>query len=273
VPVVVSFHGADASLDARKPERVAGLLEVFRYAKRIFARSEALLGNLEQLGCPVEKLRLQRTGIPLDEWAFVDRQPPADGAWVLLQACRLVEKKGLLATLEAFRLIQAVFPLARLILVGDGPILALLQEKAAALGLVGQVDFPGFLSQGQLRPISAAAHLFFHPSQTAADGNREGVPNAMLEAMACGLPILATQHGGIPEAVTHGSSGFLVEERDAEGLARHALELMRSPERYLAMSRAAREEVETKFERNRVSAALEAEYELVHEACSSGHKP
>src|SRR4029453_3926140 len=82
-----------------------------------------------------------------------------------------------------------------------------------------RVAFTGFISQEQLRDLYHVSHIFLHPSETGPDGNQEGIPNSMLEAMASGLPVFATNHGGIPEAIEHGKSGVLVPERDDEELA------------------------------------------------------
>ena len=260
-PVVVSFHGADVGVDAGQAAWRQALQQVFQHAALILARSESLLAGLVALGCPVEKLRLQRTGIPLDAWPFQERPFPADGGWHLVQACRLVPKKGLRTTLRAFGEIAKTMPAARLTLAGDGPLRQELEEAARAAGLSDRVSFPGFLHQDALRELIYSAHLFLHPSETPPDGNREGVPNALLEAMASGLPVLATHHGGIPEAVTHGKSGFLVAEGDALALARAALDVMESPAVYAGMARAACGEVTAKFERKAQTAILEGYYD------------
>ena len=260
-PVVVSFHGADVGVEAGHAAWRQALQQVFQHAALILARSESLMAGLAALGCPVEKLRLQRTGIPLEAWPFQERPWPADGSWHLVQACRLVPKKGLRTTLQAFGEIVKKMPAARLTLAGDGPLRQELAEAARAAGLSDRVSFPGFLNQDALRELVYSAHLFLHPSETPPDGNREGVPNALLEAMASGLPVLATNHGGIPEAVTHGQSGFLVAEGDTSGLARAALELMESPANYARMARAACGEVTAKFERQAQTAILESYYD------------
>ena len=99
------------------------------------------------------------------------------------------------------------------------------------------------------------------PSELGSDGDQEGVPNAMLEAMAGGLPVIATQHGGIPEAVEHGVSGLLTPERDAPALARSLLTLARAPVRYAAMSAAAAARVSAEFSLTAQARELEAIYE------------
>src|SRR6185295_16391013 len=115
-------------------------------------------------------------------------------------------------------------------------------------GLTGAVELRGFLSQPDLNALYAQSHLFLHPSQMAADQNQEGVPNSMLEAMATGLPVVATTHGGIPEAVAHEQTGLLVPERDPAAL-HAALERITAHSEWLyvlgqAASRAVREEFE-----------------------------
>lgn len=113
-PLVVSFHGADATVDADRVDYRRQLTELFHCSTLILARSVSLLTCISGLGCPAEKLRLNRTGISADEIPFVRRVPPADGKWRFLQACRLVEKKGLEDSLRAFSRVCAVQPNAEL---------------------------------------------------------------------------------------------------------------------------------------------------------------
>lgn len=248
-PVVVSFHGADAGLDMEKPRYLAALQRVFQLATRIQSRSEALKEDLIRLGCPVEKIVIHRTGIPLATWTFQQRTAPEDGAWKLMQSCRFIDKKGLDLTLKAFATIAARYPQATLALIGDGPLKPALEQQARDLGVADKVEFTGFLGQAKVMAHVNATHLYFHPSRTSVDGNREGVPNAMLEAMASGAPVIATQHGGIPEAITHGESGMLVPENDAEGLAAAALRLIEDADLRQHIATGARRVVESEFSR------------------------
>ena len=168
----------------------------------VLARSKSLIDALVKAGCPPEKIRLNRTGIPLGKFPFQARTWPTDDKWRVFQACRLIEKKGLPTSLRAFAHFAQVHPQASLTIAGEGPLRAELRRLAADLGMADRVEFAGFLNQDDLRRKLYEAHFFLHPRvEQGADGNQEGVPNSLLEAMATGLPVFATDHGGIPEAV------------------------------------------------------------------------
>lgn len=269
-PVVVSFHGADAGVDMDRSAHLFAMRDVFAAATLIQCRSESLAEDLVHLGCEKNKLVVQRTGIPLEEWPFVLRAPPRKGAWRLLQSCRLIPKKGLDTTLLAFKEITRTKPNAQLVIAGDGPLRGELEKLATTLGIAPQVSFPGFLDQAALREEVYRTHLFLHPSRTTADGNREGIPNSMLEAMASGVPVIATRHGGIPEAIVSGESGILVAENDHHSLAIAAHSLMAQPERLKGIAEAGRNAIEQLFDRNVNRRKLE---ECYLQLMSSEQKP
>ncbi len=260
LPVIVSFHGADAQIDLHKPAHLARTRRMLERATLLLVRSESLAERLVALGAAREKIRLHRTGIPLDEIRFTQRTAPADGAWRCVQACRLIEKKGLATSLRAFAEFAREFPGATFAIAGEGPQMQELRALTESLDIASRVSFPGFLPQEKLRALYAGAHFFLHPSELGSDGDQEGVPNAMLEAMAGGLPVVATNHGGIPEAVVDGISGLLTPERDAPALAQSLLALARDPTRYAAMSAAAAARVSTEFALATQTRALEAIY-------------
>ncbi len=260
VPVVVSFHGADAMVDMDKPAYAAAAREVFGLARLVLVRSRSLAERLVAAGCPQEKIRVHRTGIPLERFPFAPRSVPVDGAWRFLQACRLIPKKGLHTSLRAFARFAEEFPRSRFTIAGEGPLRGELEALARELGVAEQVAFTGFLSQEALKQQLDGAHVFLHPSELGADGNQEGVPNSMLEAMAVGLPVVATRHGGIPEAVEEGVSGYLVAERDDAALAGAMRRLAQDPDRYAEAGRAAARAAAERFEASRQIEVLEGCY-------------
>jgi colanic acid/amylovoran biosynthesis glycosyltransferase len=228
-PSIVSFHGADVTVDMNKPAYREATRQMLSSVKLVLVRSESLRRAVIRLGCDEGKIEIQRTGIPLEQFPFRERRFPQNGEWRLVQAGRLIEKKGLPVTLRAFAVFLRQYPNAKLTIAGEGPLLAELQDLSRELNIDGRVSFTGFVSQEQLREIYYASNIFLHPSQTGRDGNQEGIPNSMLEAMASGLPVFATQHGGIPEAIENGVSGVLVPERDHQKLAAALLDTVQDP--------------------------------------------
>jgi colanic acid/amylovoran biosynthesis glycosyltransferase len=212
------------------------------------------------MGCPSEKIRLHRTGLPRDTIRFQQRTVPSDGAWHCVQACRLIEKKGLKTSLRAFAAFARIYPRAGFIIAGEGPQKESLLALAAELGIADKVAFKGFLSQEELGALFAGSHLFLHPSELGANGDQEGVPNSMLEAMAGGLPVVATRHGGIQEAVEHGVSGLLVAEGDDAAMALAMVALAADPARYFSMSAAAAARVAAEFDVDTQARTLENHY-------------
>ena len=264
-PCVVSFHGMDIQPRPNQPGYDAQMKELLQTIPLVLARSKSLMERLEQLGCPREKLRLNRTGIPLEQYPNTVRDVPTDGAWCFVQACRLIEKKGLKTALRAFAKFHAEHPKARFILAGEGPMKSEVEQFARELGIAEAVELRGFLSQEQLAELYAKAHLFMHPSEMTSDQNQEGVPNSMLEAMSTGLPVLATLHGGIPEAVTHEQTGLLVAERDHEALFQSMLRLTRDADLWRTYGAAAAQSVREEFSQARAIEKLEGFYDEARE--------
>ena len=264
-PCVVSFHGADITVREHQPGYEAALREMLQTVPLVLARSQSLRDQLLQLGCPPERLALNRTGVPLEQFPFVKRVPPSDGKWQLVQACRLIPKKGLVTSLQAFALFREHYPNATFVIAGDGPMRDELKIWVAKLGLGKSVRFPGFLSQNKLYQLYIASHIFFHPSELMADSNQEGIPNSMLEAMSTGLPVVATLHGGIPEAVGNGHTGLLVPEKDPRALCEALRQLTESGEMWAAMGREASEQITANFEQHAQIRHLELQYQKVLE--------
>jgi colanic acid/amylovoran biosynthesis glycosyltransferase len=259
-PGIVSFHGADVLVDLEKPAYRQATKEMLSAVRRVFVRSESLRRAVINLGCAENKIDIVRTGIPLEEFPFQERQFPANGEWRFVQACRLIEKKGLATTLHAFTHFLTQYPNASLTIAGEGPMLCELQELTRKLRIDNRVALPGFVSQEKLREIFYGSHIFLHPSETGRDGNQEGIPNSMLEAMASGLPVFATNHGGIPEAIENGISGILVPERDHAALAHVLLEAVQDRHLLSRLARNGADAVRQKFDQQKQVHRLEEIY-------------
>jgi colanic acid/amylovoran biosynthesis glycosyltransferase len=260
-PCVVSFHGADVALKADIADYPKKLRQLFEAVPLILARSQSLADRLVDLGCCADRIRINRTGIPVKDFPLIQRDMPRRGRWRILQACRLIPKKGVATSLRAFAFFLKENPKAELRIAGKGPLQPQLIALAAKLGISNKVHFCGFVSQAELMELYATSHLFLHPSETPPDENQEGIPNSILEAMATGLPVLATNHGGIPEAITDGRTGMLVEERDAGALAAAMLRFSRSVQLCREIGFRANVAVAKNFEQAAQVDQLESHYE------------
>jgi colanic acid/amylovoran biosynthesis glycosyltransferase len=260
-PTVVSFHGMDIQSRPQQDGYDDQMRLLLGTLPLVLARSRSLFAALEKWGCVPERLRLNRTGIPLDQFPFSPRPLPADGAWRFVQACRLIEKKGLLTALRAFAKFRAAHPKARCVIAGEGPMKETLMALAGELGITDGVELRGFLSQSALAQVYVNSHVFVHPSEMPADQNQEGVPNSMLEAMATGLPVVATTHGGIPEAVTHERTGLLVPERNVEALAAALERITGEGQMLRTFGEAAARAVRDEFEQGKAIEKLESFYD------------
>jgi colanic acid/amylovoran biosynthesis glycosyltransferase len=255
---VVSFHGMDLSDDLAAD----AYAPLWNSAERFLCRSQSLREQLLARGCPANRIRLNYTGVPVPEFIAAPHLPDwRNGQPVrVLQACRFIEKKGLDVTLHAIRLLKnAGFPVC-LTLAGEGPVESSLRALARELGIDDRVSFAGFLTEEQLTKEYGRHDAFVHPSRTTAKGDREGIPNALLEAMAHGLPVISTRHSGIPEAVTDRHDGLLIDEADAALMAKAMRDLIENPELHERLSSNARETVSNRFSLTANAAALEATY-------------
>jgi glycosyltransferase involved in cell wall biosynthesis len=259
IPVVVSFHGADVSSDLPQVD-LEGLL---RHSQRFLCRSESLRRALILRGVPAEHVSLNPTGVPIP--AEPSRAVGAEGQgplWVV-QACRFVPKKGIETSLRAVRLLADRGVPVRFTLAGDGPLRRAVEESIASLGIQDYVRLTGFLAEAELAALYGRNAVYIQPSEVTATGDQEGIPNALLEAMAHGLAVVATRHGGIPEVVVQGDTGLLIESADVTGLADALAALRAEPAFARALGHRARAIV---AQRHSVAASirtLEAIYKAV----------
>lgn len=234
VRLYVHFHGYDATSLPREPHWRREYRRLFRQAAGVIAPSHFILDRLAALGCPRAKLHVSPCGIAPDQFPLSDREPGH-----ILAVGRFVEKKAPLTTIRAFASVADDSPGAHLHMVGDGPLLAPAQALAIERGISGRITFHGSQSHDAVRALLSRASLFVQHSVTAPNGDTEGLPVAILEAMASGIPVVSTRHSGIPEVVREGETGLLVKEHDTEGMARALACLLSDPDRAAAMGQAA----------------------------------
>jgi colanic acid/amylovoran biosynthesis glycosyltransferase len=234
LPLFVHFHGFDVSKLSRDWRWRRRYARLFRDGAGFIAPSQFLARKLMTLGCPSDRIAVIACGVD-GHFPETSRAPG-----FVLAVGRLVEKKAPLLTIEAFAHAAARFPQAHLHMVGDGPLMAACTARIAALGLGRRITMHGAAPHAEVRAMLGEASIFLQHSVTARSGDTEGLPVSVLEAMAAGVPVVATQHAGIPEAIVDGECGFLVPECDVAGMAERVQLLLEAPELGVQLGRAAR---------------------------------
>lgn len=215
-PLSVAYYGYDITRELLK--HGDGVYEsLFARASVLLPNSKYLGERLRAAGARPETVRLHRLGIRLEDFQPIDRRG-RDGVPTALAVGRFVEKKGFEHLVRAVAIAgdRSAF---RVRFVGDGPLRSELEALAASLGVADRIELSGWMSNREVGGAMRDADLFVAPSVTAADGDMEGMPLVIAEAMATGLPVIGTRHSGIPEAVRPGENGILLDERDEAGLA------------------------------------------------------
>lgn len=267
LPLIVTFRGHDVALVAgRGPAPRSWLAArrraLFERASLVLAVSGDLATRLERIGAPAGRLRVWRPGVRIPP--PLTRRPRAPGAPLgILMAGRFVEKKGFEYGIEAAARARACGVPIALTLVGSGRHGSAYRRLAARLGVGDALEMPGVLRHERVLELVAAADLVLVPSVTGADGDREGVPNVLKEAAARGIPVVATRHGGIPEALSDGRSGLLVPERSAEALAAAITRLAADPALAARIGEGGRARMIEDFDVERQVARLEDLYDEV----------
>jgi glycosyltransferase involved in cell wall biosynthesis len=203
--------------------------------------SRAMERALLDLGAPREKVKYVCYGIDVDRFGGGD---PAKAPPHFLSVGRFVDKKAPHLTILAFAEVVSRFPGARLTMVGDGDLRESCRQVVLALGLEDRIHLVGVQSPDRIAELFRVSRAFVQHSVVPASGDHEGTPLAVLEAMASGVPVVATRHAGIPDVVAHGERGLLSEERDIASMARHMLQLAEDPAYAASMGRAGRAYVE-----------------------------
>ncbi|MBY6114603.1 glycosyltransferase [Mameliella alba] len=241
IPVFTYWRGTDASAALGSKQRIRSYRLMMPRLAGMFSVSQFLLDNLAAHGISHPNAHVVPSGVDIRRFTPGPKRPGS-----FLAVGRMVEKKAPHITLRAFAK-AAKGRDAHLTFIGDGPLLEDCKAKARLLKIEDQVTFTGALPHDQVRDHLLTTEVFLQHSVTARNGNTEGLPTAIQEALACGCITLSTQHAGIPEAVQHGVNGYLVEEWDEDGFADTIRQLLDTPDRS-AMSAAARAAAEAKFD-------------------------
>ncbi len=189
-------------------------------------------------------------------------RPLARPPFHLLALGRLVPKKGFSVLLMACRQLQAQGVEVRLTLAGDGPERGKIRELIHREGLADRVSLPGAVPHREVARLMAAADLLVMPSLIAPSGDRDGIPNVILEALLCAVPVVASAVSGIPEVIREGDTGWLTTPGDPEALARAVAAALSEPEEARRRAERGRDLVAREFDSRRNYARLKARFEV-----------
>ena len=260
-PYVLTSHGTDLFLVDRVPAaaRLAG--PIFRGAAEITVISSPLVARAERLGVP--RSRITVVPMPIDRAVATEVERPMSAPLVrdtLLFVGRLVERKGAAFAIQALAELARRGRATRLVIVGEGPEREALIVLAASLGVGDRIELTGALSPEDVRARYAAGGIFVMPAVTDWKGEQEGFGMVIVEAMAYGLPVVASRSGGIPDIIRDGENGLLVPERDVAALAGAIERLLDDEALASRLAGAARDDVRHRFAPARIATTFDTVY-------------
>lgn len=244
IPLIVHFHGYDAYKLDTLVEYGRQYSDLFEIAAAVVVVSRDMYQQVLGLGAPQEKLYLNPYGVDVSRFGGAD---PRGSSPLFVTVGRFVDKKGPLLSLLSFEQVLKRVPEARMVMIGDGPLLNACKDLARALNFNHAVEFRGVQSHDVVAATLRDARAFVQHSLRSRDGDSEGIPLAVLEACATGLPVISTRHAGIPDVVVEEETGFLVNERDVNGMAQAMARLAMDPDLAARLGRAGRRRIEERF--------------------------
>lgn len=229
--------------------QLAAQRAAYTCAHAVVANARAVAAQLRREGVSTHRITVVPNGLDVEAYAGVRRERPLRH---LTMVANLRPGKGQDVLLTALPRVLASHPEVRVSIVGDGPMRAELEQQARAFGLTPAVTFHGHADN--VAALLAETDVFALPSDS------EAFPNALLEAMAAGVPAVASSVGGIVEVIEHGRTGLCVPPRDPAALASALLQMLDAPDTARAMGRAAREAVAARFSFDGMVGAFERLY-------------
>lgn len=248
VPLIAIFHGHDAGDKKLIKAYRTHYQQLFEFASAIVAVSYDIRNKLIALGAEPGKVKVISCGVDTGKF----KPSAAVREKIFLSVGRFVEKKGPLYTIRAFHEVWKKHPDARLVMAGaHSGLYAACKKLTQSLDMQDIISFPGILKPEQVLEWMNRSFAFVQHSVTANNGDTEGTPVGILEAAATGLPVVSTLHGGIPQAVIHETTGYLVKERDVAAMANYMISLLEDDRTVAQMREAARRHVIENYEQKK----------------------
>jgi colanic acid/amylovoran biosynthesis glycosyltransferase len=251
-PVVCSFRGHDISGVVQR-EGPGVYDSVFPQLARALPNCRTFAARLEDLGCEPHKIEILPSALRLGEYRYTEPLLPRPGEPIeLCFTGRLVERKGVDDAIRALRILKKSYAGARLSILGDGPERPRLESLSRELGLQDSVRFLGAGTWIDVIDLLKRSHLFVAPFRTPPGGNQDAPSNVLKEAMAVGLPVVSTRHGGVPELVKHEVNGLLAGEGNPTEVSKLLTRLLEQPERWKEFTQNGRKFVEEFYDSDKI---------------------
>lgn|GEM_PF-531354 len=248
-PFVTTFYGQDSSKYIQQKGRDV-YARLSRECSMTLTMTEEMTNRFRSMGFPKDRVRTHYTAVRIDQYKFNRRTYSTGETFMIAFVGRFVEKKGIPDLLSAVHAVVESGQKIELHIFGGGNDDALnrqIAELVERYSLGDKVVFYGMTSHSDVIEAFAKMHLLVQPSKRALNGDTDDLPFVLLEAQACGLPVISTYHVGIPDGVKDGVTGFLVPEGDYMAVAQKILYYINNPDTVSTMSVAAREFIETNF--------------------------
>jgi len=242
IPLIVHFHGHDVHRDDLLIEYRERYREMFDYAFKLISVSHSMTEKLIKMGADESKI-IYNPCAPRD--SFYEIEP--DYTRTFLSVGRFTDIKAPYLTLMAFKRVLKDIPDAKMVMGGHGELLEVCKTLSRTWGIESQVTFLGALRHENVLSLFKRACCFVQHSVVPTYGDSEGTPVTILEAGAAALPVVSTRHAGIQDVVRHGETGFLVEERDVNGMAHYMKTLVENQKLCRDMGASARDHVRTNY--------------------------
>ncbi|MBK8368422.1 MAG: glycosyltransferase [Bacteroidetes bacterium] len=246
IPIIATGLGYEISVTKIINDNRKNYQEFLKYCSSVIVVAKSMTKILTELGCDKNKIIHSPAGASTD---FLNIEPDYN-SMQLFAIGRFVEKKSPHSTILSFYKVLQVYPNAKLIIAGDGPLLPMCMDIVRSLKIENSVSFVGKISQEQQRDYLKNSRIFVQHSKLASDGDSEGTPVAIVEASSAGLPVVSTIHAGIIDVVVNNETGFLVDEGDVDTMAEKIILLLSDSELAKKMGAAGKHNIQTNFTLN-----------------------
>lgn len=244
--LATTFHGYDLTVEVNSDNCHHPYSQLFELCDLFLPISERWQRRLIELGCPAQKIKVHHMGVDIGRFA-PDTDKNSDKDVEVISIARLSEKKGLQYGIRALKRVKDNYPNLHYSIIGDGPLRQTLEALIAELGLSDNVSLLGWKDQEEVVQLLAQSDILLAPSVTSVNGDQEGIPVVLMEAMAMKVPVISTWHSGIPELVKDKVSGLLVSERDTDAIAQSLILLANSQKMRTEMGFNGRKFIEENF--------------------------